>query len=137
MRIIRSIAAVLVGLGFMAATATVGMLVASLALDRETPEVRLTPAAFSTFLFLNLVFWGIGGILGGWLTARIGSSAPYGHAAALAAVVGLLAIDAAMAMPTPGQPGWYPSVLGIVAVTGVLLGGKLRAAASAPLTNRV
>ena len=137
MRIIRSIAAVLAGLGFMAATATVGMLIASLALGRETPEVRLTSRAFSTFLFLNLVFCGIGGIFGGWLTARIGASAPYAHAAALAAIVAVLSIDAAMAMPTPGQPGWYPSVLGIVAVTGVLLGGKLRAAASAPITDRV
>lgn len=130
MRIIRSIAAVVAGLGFMAATATVGMLVASLALGRDTPQVRLTPAAFSTFLFLNILFSGIGGILGGWLTARIGSNAPYGHAAALAAVVALLSIEAAMAIPTPGQPGWYPSVLGIVAVTGVLLGGKLRATAA-------
>jgi hypothetical protein len=130
MRIIRSIAAVVAGLGFMAATATVGMLVASLALGRDTPQVRLTPAAFSTFLFLNIVFSGIGGILGGWLTARIGATAPYGHAAALAAIVALLSIEAAMAIPTPGQPGWYPSVLGIVAVTGVLLGGKLRAAAA-------
>jgi len=137
MRIIRSVAAVLAGLGFMAATATVGMLVASLALNRETPEVRLTPAAFSTFLFLYVVFCGLGGVFGGWLTARIGSSAPYAHAAALAAVVALLSIEVAMAMPTPGQPGWYPSLLGIVAVTGVLLGGKLRAAASAPIANRV
>src|SRR3954447_20316518 len=136
-RIIRSIAAVLAGLGFMAANATVGMLVASIALGRETPEVRLTPSAFSTFLFLNLVFCGIGGVVAGWLTARIGSTAPYAHAAALAAFVGLFSIEAAMAMPTPGQPGWYPSVLGIVAVTGVLLGGKLRAAASAPVVNRV
>jgi hypothetical protein len=135
-RLIRSIAAVLAGLGFMAATATVGMLVASLALDRETPEIRLTATAFSTFLFLNLVFYGIGGVFGGWLTARIGSSAPYAHAAALAALVALVSIDAAMAMPTPGQPGWYPSALGIVAVTCVLLGGKLRAAASGPITNR-
>ena len=130
MRIIRSIAAVVAGLGFMAATATVGVLVASLALGRESPQVRLTPAAFSTFLFLNLVFSGIGGILGGWLTARIAASAPYPHAAALAAIVALLSIEAAVAMPTPGQPGWYPSVLGIVAVTGVLLGGKLRATAA-------
>jgi hypothetical protein len=129
MRIIRSIAAVMAGLGFMAATATVGMLVASLALGRETPQVRLTAAAYSTFLFLNLVFSGIGGILGGWLTARIAASAPYAHAAALAAIVALLAIEAALAIPTPGQPGWYPSALGMVAVTGVLLGGKLRAAA--------
>jgi hypothetical protein len=130
MRIIRSIAAVLAGLGFMAATATVGTLVASLALGRDTPQVRLTPAAFSTFLFLTMVFSGIGGILGGWLTARIGSTAPYAHAAALAAIVALVSIEAALAMPTPGQPGWYPSVLGIVDVMGVLLGGKLRAAAA-------
>ena len=137
MRIIRSVAAVLAGLGFMAATATVGMLVASLALGRETPEVRLTPRAFSTFLFLYVVFCGLGGIFGGWLTARIGASAPYAHAAALAAVVAVLSIEVALAMPTPGQPGWYPSLLGIVAVTGVLLGGKLRAAASAPIARRV
>ena len=137
MRIIRSVAAVLAGLGFMAATATVGMLVASLALGRETPEVRLTPTAFSTFLFLYVVFCGLGGVFGGWLTARIGASAPYAHAAALAAVVAVLSIEVALAMPTPGQPGWYPSLLGIVAVTGVLLGGKLRAAASAPIANRV
>src|SRR4051812_5336404 len=103
-RIIRSIAAVLAGLGFMAATATIGMLVASLALGRETPEVRLTPSAFSTFLFLNVVFCGIGGIVGGWLTARIGSTAPYAHAAALAALVALFAIEAVLAIPTPGQP---------------------------------
>jgi len=137
MRIIRSVAAVLAGLGFMTATATVGMLVASLALNRETPDVRLTPAAFSTFLFLYVVFCGLGGVFGGWLTARIGSSAPYGHAAALAAVVAVLSIEVALAMPTPGQPGWYPSLLGIVAVTGVLLGGKLRAAASTPIAHRV
>ena len=83
------------------------------------------------------MFCGIGGIVGGWLTARIGSSAPYAHAAALAALVAVVSIDAAMAMPTPNQPGWYPSLLGIVAVTAVLLGGKLRAAASAPISNRV
>lgn len=137
MRIIRSLAAILAGLGFMAATATVGMLVASLALGRDTPDVRLTPTAFSTFLSLYVLFCGIGGVFGGWLTARIGGSAPYAHAAALAAVVAVLSIEVAMAMPTPGQPAWYPSLLGIVAVTGVLLGGKLRAAASAPMTNRV
>ncbi len=48
MRVIRSILAVLAGLGFMAATATVGMLVASIALNRETPEVRLTAAESPT-----------------------------------------------------------------------------------------
>jgi hypothetical protein len=132
MRIIRSIVAVVVGLGFMAATVTVGMLVASLALQRDNPEVRVTSTAFSIFLYLNLVFYGIGGVFGGWLAARIGATAPYAHAAAMAAIVAVLAINAATAMPTPGQPGWYPSALGLAAVTGVLLGGKLRAAAASP-----
>src|SRR5213595_3258330 len=131
MRIIRSIAAVLAGLGFMAATATIGMLVASLALGRETPEIRLTSSAFSTFLFLNLVFCGIGGILRGWLTARIGYTAPYPHAAAFATLVALFSIEAAIAGPSVGQDWCYPSVLGIVAVTGVLLVGKVRGAARA------
>ncbi len=121
----------------MAATTTVGMLVASIALRRDAPDVRLPQSAFSTFLYLNLAFCGMGGIFGGWLAARVAPSAPYAHAAAMAAIVAVLSIDAATAMPTPGQPGWYPSVLGVVAVTGVLLGGKLRAAAaSPPLANR-
>ena len=68
MRIIRSVAAVLAGLGFMAATVTVGMLVAS---SRARPRDAGGPidvAAFSTFLFLNLVFCGIGG--DSWRLAR-------------------------------------------------------------------
>jgi hypothetical protein len=123
MRILRSVAAIVVGLGFMAATVTVGTLVASALIgDGAMP--------LAAYLSVNLAVCGIGAILGGWLAARIASFAPYGHAAVMAAIVAVLSITTAPGAPAPAYPGWYPSVLGLVAVLGVLLGGKLRAAAA-------
>ena len=123
MRIMRSVAAVAAGLGFMAATVTVGTLVASALIGGGA-------APMATYLSVNLAICGVGAILGGWLAARIASFAPYGHAAVMAAIVAVLSITPATGAPPPAYPGWYPSVLGLVAVLGVLLGGKLRAAAA-------
>lgn len=127
MRIMRSVAAIAVGLGFMSATVTVGTLVAS-ALVGGDGEPSAT--AMATYLYVNLAICGIGAILGGWLAARIASFAPYGHAAVMAAMVAVLSITTVTGAPAPSHPGWYPSALGLVAVLGVLLGGKLRAAAA-------
>jgi len=123
MRIMRSIAAIAVGLGFMAATVTVGTLVASALIGGGAPPM-------ATYLSMNLAICGIGAILGGWLAARIASFAPYGHAAVMAAVIAVGSITTVTGAPAPAYPGWYSSVLGLVAVLGVLLGGKLRAAAA-------
>jgi hypothetical protein len=123
MRIMRSIAAIAVGLGFMAATVTVGTLVASALIGGGAPPMP-------TYLSMNLAICGIGAILGGWLAARIASFAPYGHAAVMAALVAVVSITTVTGAPAPAYPGWYSSVLGLVAVLGVLLGGKLRAAAA-------
>ncbi len=138
MRLIRSVAAVIMGLGFMSATTTVGMLVTSVAFG-ETREGISAPAPPSGFFYVSLIVLGMGAVVGGWLAARIATFAPYGHAAAMAAIVAVLSIELlAAAPPSPGQPGWYPSAIGFVAVIGILLGGKLRAAAAGgPLTNRV
>jgi hypothetical protein len=81
---------------------------------------------------VNLVSCGFGAIRGGGLGARIASLAPDGHAAARAASVAVVSATTATGAPAPVHPGWYPSVLGLVAILGVLLGGKLRAAAAAP-----
>lgn len=132
MRLLRSIAAIAVGLGFMAATTAVWSIVAGATLlpgglETETPSgVRMTG-----YLYLNLVVCGVGAVLGGWLAARIAPSSPYAHAAALAAIVAVLSIPSATGSPPPAQPQWYPAALGLIAVLGVLLGGKLRAAAAA------
>lgn len=137
MRILRSLAAIVAGLGFMSATTTVGMLVASVAFG-ETRKGISAPAPPGGYFYVSLVVLGMGATVGGWLAARIATFAPYGHAAAMAAIVALLSIELATGPPVPGQPGWYPSAIGLVAVLGILLGGKLRAAAAgAPLANRV
>jgi len=129
MRIMRSVAAIAVGLGFMAATVTVGTLIASALIGGGTPA---DGKSFATYLYVTLVICGIGAILGGWLAARIASFAPYGHAAVMAAIVAVLSITTVTGAPAPAHPGWYPSAFGLVAVLGVLLGGKLRAAAASP-----
>jgi len=130
MRIMRSVAAVAVGLGFMAATVTVGTLVASVLIGGGTADGRPSTTAMATYLYVNLAICGIGAILGGWLAARIASFAPYGHASVMAAIVAVSSITTVTGAPAPSQPGWYPSALGLVAVLGVLVGGKLRAAAA-------
>ena len=129
MRVMRSVAAIIAGLGFMAATVTVGTMIAGSVLGAG--DNKPSASAVATSLYANLLICGVGAVLGGWLAARVASYAPYGHASAMAAIVAVLSITTAAGVPAPAYPGWYPSALGIVAVLGILLGGKLRAAASA------
>lgn len=129
MRVMRSVAAIIAGLGFMAATVTVGTMIAGSVLGAG--DGKPSASAVATSLYANLLICGVGAVLGGWLAARVASYAPYGHASAMAAIVAVLSITTAAGVPAPAYPGWYPSVLGVVAVLGILLGGKLRAAASA------
>jgi len=114
MRLLRTIAAVLIGLAFMAATTTVWAIV----------------GRGGAHPYADLGVAGIGAVIGGWLTARTAPGAPYGHAAALASIVAVVALPTATGPPAASQPGWYPAAIGLVAVLGVLLGGKLRAAAA-------
>jgi hypothetical protein len=114
MRVLRSIVAIGIGLGFMAATTAVWTIVATAGAH---PVATLAVAAG-------------GAIIGGWLAARVAPGSPYAHAAALAALVAVIALPSATGVPQASQPGWYPAVLALVAVLGVLLGGKLRAAAA-------
>jgi hypothetical protein len=132
MRFLRSIVAIALGLGFMAATTAVWMIVANATLVPGGPAAAARPSSMkmATYLYVNLVVSGVGAVLGGWLCARFAPSAPYGHAAALAALVAVISVPSATGAPGPAHPGWYPAALGLIAVLGVLLGGKLRAAAA-------
>jgi len=131
MRVLRSIAAIVLGLGFMAATTAVWMIVANATLLPGGPDIAKPSAVrMAAFLYVNLVVCGMGAVLGGWLTARIAPSSPYAHAAALAAIVAVMAIPSVTGPPASAHPSWYPAALGLIAVFGVLLGGKLRAAAA-------
>jgi hypothetical protein len=109
---LRSAASIAAGLGFLTSTRIV--------------------AASVGFPAANLAIAAFGAVLAGWLTARIAGFAPYGHATALAAIVTVLSIVSASNEPALPQPAWHPATAGIIAVVGVLLGGKLRAAAARP-----
>jgi hypothetical protein len=131
MRLLRSIVAIVMGLGFIAATTAVWTIVAHATLLPAAPEAASPSGVrMATYLYVNLVVCAVGAVVGGWLTARVAPSSPYAHAAALAAIVAVISIPSATGAPAPAQPAWYPSALGLIAVLGVLLGGKLRAAAA-------
>ena len=114
MGLVRSIVAIGIGLGFMAATTAVWAIVSR---GGASPYANLGVAA-------------VGAVIGGWLAARAAPGFPYAHAAALAALVAVIALPSATGASRGPHPGWYPAALALVAVLGVLLGGKLRAAAA-------
>jgi hypothetical protein len=131
---LRSIAAIVAGFGFMASTAMVGTILAA-ALFIPGGSGSLTADAVPSslppmYLAANLSASFLGAVFGGWLAARIGASAPFAHAAALAALTAVVSVASVFQAPPGAQPGWYAIVVGIIGVGGVLLGGKLRAAAA-------
>jgi hypothetical protein len=111
MRILRSAASIAAGLGFLTSSRIVAAAVA-------------LPAG-------NLAIVAFGAVLAGWLAARIAGFAPYAHATVVAAIAAVLSIVSASNGPAP-QPTWHPAAAGLITVTGVLLGGKLRAVAARP-----
>jgi hypothetical protein len=114
MRILRSVASIVIGLGFLAATTRVVALVGG------------------ANVYLSLFAGVVGAVLAGWLTARLAPSSPYAHAATLAVIVAVISVPSSTGAPAASQPSWYPAAIGLTAVLGILLGGKLRAAAAAP-----
>lgn len=133
---LRSIAAVVAGFGFMASTVMVGTIVATALFipgGLASAASGAVPASVpSMYLAANLAASLPGAVFGGWIAARIGVSAPFAHAAALAALTAVLSIVSVFQAPSGAQPAWYAAVVGIIGVAGVLLGGKLRAAAASP-----
>jgi hypothetical protein len=136
MRVLRSVAAIVAGYGVMSLTVIGGTIIAAAlfvpggvrALAGGAPPDGL-PAAY---LAANLATSALGAVLGGWLTARIAFVAPFSHAAVLAVFPATLALGSATTnAPAGPEPGWYPIVIGVIGVAGVLAGGKLRAAAAA------
>jgi len=120
MTIIRSIAAIVAGFGFMASTVMVGTIIAAAS--------GVVPASPIGYLAASLTVRMLGAVLGGWLAARIAIHAPFAHAIVLAAIVAGMSIATAINVP---QPAWYSVIIGVIGVIGVLLGGWLRASAAA------
>jgi hypothetical protein len=135
MRILRSIVAILAGFGFLVSTLMVGTVIATAIFIPEgaSPPGGRPPAPemHPAYLAVNVAVSAMGAVMGGWLAARIGGAAPFMHAAVLAVIVAVLSVATLLNAPASAQPRWYLIVLSTIVVVGVLLGGKLRAAAAA------
>lgn len=134
---LRSIAAIVAGFGFMASTVMVGTILASGLFLSGSQTTAAGAAAVPgsiplMYVVANLATSLLGGLFGGWLAARIGASAPFAHALALAAVTAVLAVLSVRQAGGAAPAAWYPLAVGTASVSGVLAGGKLRAAAASP-----
>jgi hypothetical protein len=132
MQLLRSVAAIVAGFGFMVSTVMVGGIVTTALFGAGDLTANPGGAGVMFHVAAGLAVSAVGALIGGWLAARIAARAPLAHAAALAVLTGVLAAIAGIRAPAGAQPAWYPVVMGIAAVSGVLLGGKLRAAAAGP-----
>jgi hypothetical protein len=132
--VLRSIAAVMAGFGFMVATSTVGRILATALFvpGGLAGASAATPASFPvSYLAAELLMKAFGSIVAGWLAARIAAVKPFAHAIALATVVAAVSIVTAVAANVENAlPRWYGPLIDVIYVGGVLLGGSLRAAAA-------
>jgi hypothetical protein len=133
MQALRSIVAIVAGFGFMASTAKVGTILAAALFipgGAGSFAAGAVPASLPVAYFAaNIATSFLGAVFGGWLAARIGAWAPLAHAVALAVLTAVLSVALAF-QASSAQPGWYAILVGIIGVGGILLGGKLRAAAA-------
>ena len=114
MPLLRSVAAIALGLAFMLTFASV------------VAPVLGRLLGMAGLLAGN----GTAAIIAGWLAARVAGHAPSAHAAVLAAVIAVGTVLAASSARPPHQPAWYVPVAGAAGVAGVLFGGWLRSAAA-------
>jgi hypothetical protein len=113
---LRSIAAVLAGFLLMTMVASVAGAITGM---------------LGGALVVSLIGSVIAAVTGGWAAARVGSHAPFQHAAALAILIAFMTIIVWANTPAGTQPAWYLPVVGVIGVLGVLAGGRIRASASA------
>jgi len=81
----------------------------------------------ANYLAANLTLSLLSAIVGGYVCGWIAHSDPLVHAGILAGLLGVLSLTTAVATgAAPGQPTWYPWVIGVIGVSGILVGGYVR-----------
>jgi peptidoglycan/LPS O-acetylase OafA/YrhL len=121
---LRSIASVMAGYVIMAAIVVVGTIIAAASMipgglaaakKLETPPPR-------KYLNANLALSFVAALAGGWVTAMKAPVQPVVHVLVLAALVLAMSFVSAKSQGK-NQPSWYPLVMTVLGVAGVLLGG--------------
>ena len=89
------------------------------------PDVEITVA----YLVVNLAYSVLIAVIGGYIAATVSDHSPLGHAAGLAGFMMVLGLFSWLVVnrgdPAPGQPSWYPFVIGVLVPPVAILGGIL------------
>jgi hypothetical protein len=119
-----SVLSVITGYVVMAVVVMLGTVLAAAALypggfnaakKMETPPPQ-------GYLNANLALSFVAALAGGWVCANRAPSDPMIHVAILAALLLVMSFFSAKSF-SGKQPAWYPKVIGLVGVAGVLAGG--------------
>ncbi len=79
------------------------------------------------YLIANLVLSLLAAVAGGYVCRRIAPNHPFVHVIVLAGLFEALSLTTAVTTGAePGQPNWYPWVIGLICVSGILAGGSIR-----------
>lgn len=130
---IRSIGAVVAGFAAMTILVMVGTTLwvmlrvpggmASMRDRMKSGEAMPTPPP--SYYAYNFIVGLFAAMVGGWLTARIATTAQTGHLIALAIAVLVMGLVSARAPGARHLPGWYKLVIPVVGLAGVALSALL------------
>ncbi|MDX1624163.1 MAG: hypothetical protein R3199_09290 [Gemmatimonadota bacterium] len=125
---LRSVVAVVAG--FVVITAVViafTFALSALLYPGRPMDAPVEPSA--TWLVLNLVYSLMAALVGGWVAAWIANRSPFAHAVALAVLLAVVTLAGSIGGGEPaapsGGPAWYPYLVALLGILGVLLGGRL------------
>ncbi len=117
---LRSLGAV--GAGFVAMAVVVMVATAA---GVRLPGMLVEGAPTVLWLVTNLAYSLMAAAVGGWVAAHLAPRRRTAHGAVLAGAVtlGWLLGDG---QPMPGQPDWYPNVITMIGIVGILAGACWR-----------
>ena len=128
---IRTLAAVAAGYVAMAVVVMIGTAaaVAALVPGGVASMRNRTPGPLPAgYLVANLAVSFAAAVLGGWVAVWLATTPTLTPALFLCALVVIVAFAMYRKGPQPGQPTWYPLIVNILCVIGVLVGGWVKAA---------
>ena len=122
-----SILSVILGYVAMAIVVMVGSMLAAATLipGGLSAARKMERPPTTAYLYANLALSFVAALLGGWVCANRAPASPMLHVAVLALFLLVMSFLSARSY-SARQPLWYKRTIGMVGVTGVILGGVWR-----------
>jgi hypothetical protein len=125
-RILLSIASIVGGFLATALLVVIGTAIATKVFNTQ-PKPDGPAVVPLPYLSANLILSLLAAVAGGYVCSRIAPRHPFVHVIVLAGLFEMLSLATAVTTGAePGQPTWYPWVIGLICVSGTLIGGSIR-----------